>query len=73
MPRTFSGSRLRDQRRLAGLSVHDVASRVGRSCWSVYRYETGQAQPPIPVADALADVLGLPLDRFLADDRKAVA
>lgn len=71
--RTFSGPRLRHQRRLAGLSVHDVAARVGRSCWSIYAYERGQAVPPIPVADAIADTLGLPLDRFLADDRQAVA
>lgn len=73
MARRFSGPRLRDQRRLAGLSVHDVANRVGRSCWSVYAYERGTAQPPLQVADALADAVGLPLDRFLADDRQAVA
>ena len=66
--RTFSGPRFRAQRRSAGLSVHDVAARVGRSCWSIYRYEQGGAQPPISVADALADAVGQPLDRFLADD-----
>ncbi|MFF2511680.1 helix-turn-helix transcriptional regulator [Streptomyces sp. NPDC058086] len=71
MSRTFNGPRFRDQRRLAGLSVHDVAARVGRSCWSVYAYEQGKATPPIPVADALADSVGLPLERFLADDLKA--
>lgn len=71
MPRAFSGPRLRDQRLLAGVSVHQLAARVGRTCWSVYAYERGQAQPPLPVADAIADALGLPLDRFLADDMKA--
>jgi predicted transcriptional regulator len=69
--RYFSGTRLRNQRRLAGLSVHDVAARVGRSCWSVYAYERGQAQPPLPVADALATAVGLPLERFLTDDMRA--
>lgn len=71
MSRTFNGPRFRVQRRLAGLSVHDVAARVGRSCWSVYAYERGTAVPPIPVADALADSVGLPLERFLADELKA--
>lgn len=69
--RTFSGTRLRAQRRRAGLSVHDVAAMVGRSCWSVYAYERGQAQPPIPVADALATAVGAPLERFLSDDLQA--
>lgn len=73
MPRSFSGHRFRTARRNAGLSVHDVASRVGRTCWSVYSYERGTAQPPIPVADALADAVGQPLSAFLADDRKAAA
>jgi hypothetical protein len=39
----------------------------------VLKYEAGIAQPPIPVADALADFLGVSLDRLLADDRQAVA
>lgn len=74
MARSFSGPRFRAQRRSAGLSVHDVAARVGRSCWSVYAYERGTAVPPISVADALADAVGQPLDRFLADDQpQAVA
>ncbi|WP_406100789.1 helix-turn-helix domain-containing protein [Streptomyces canus] len=70
MARTFNGPRFRDQRRLAGLSVHDVAARIGRTCWSVYRYEQGAAIPSISVADALADAVGLPLDRFLVDDMR---
>lgn len=72
--RSFSGHRLRLARKAAGLSVHDVAARVGRSCWSLYRYETGQVQPPISVADALADAVSRPLDSLLeADSRKAAA
>ncbi|MEU0069537.1 helix-turn-helix transcriptional regulator [Streptomyces sp. NPDC006332] len=74
MARHFSGLQLRAARRRAGLSVHQVAARVGRTCWSVYAYERGAAQPPIEVADALADVVGAPLTALLADDGvKAVA
>jgi transcriptional regulator with XRE-family HTH domain len=71
VPRTFNGPCFRDQRRLAGLSAEDVAARVGRSSWSVWRYERGTVVPPIPVADALADALALPLERLLVDDLKA--
>jgi transcriptional regulator with XRE-family HTH domain len=71
VPRTFNGPRFRDQRRLAGLTVEDIAARVGRSPFSVWGYERGSAVPPISVAASLADVLGLPLDRLLVDDLKA--
>lgn len=74
MARRFSGRQLRTARRIAGLSVHQVADRVGRTCWSVYAYERGAAQPPIEVADALANVVGASLADLLADDGvKAVA
>lgn len=72
--RSFSGHRLRQARKAAGLSVHDVAARVNRSCWSLYAYERGAAQPPISVADALADAVSRPLESLLeADGRKAAA
>ncbi|OEJ28058.1 transcriptional regulator [Streptomyces agglomeratus] len=72
MARTFSGPRLRDQRRLA-LTADQLAAHIGRSVWAIWSYERDQAQPPIDVADGLADALGLPLERLLADDRKAAA
>jgi len=72
--RTFSGPRLRAQRVRSGLSAAQLAACIGRSAWAVYDYETGRATPPIPVADALADAVGVSLDALLADDRpKAVA
>lgn len=73
MARRFSGLELRAARHRAGLSVHQVASRVGRTCWTVYAYERGAAQPPIEVADALADVVGTSLNDLIADDRGQVA
>jgi ribosome-binding protein aMBF1 (putative translation factor) len=70
--RSFSGQLLRAQRVRCGLSVADLAARTGRSPWAVYDYETGRAQPPIPVATVLADAVGVSLDVLLADDRQAV-
>lgn len=71
--RQFSGHRLRTQRRRAGLSVAQLASRIGRSTWCIYRYEGGVVQPSIAVADTLAATLGVQLDVLLADDAPAVA
>ncbi|MGW7722196.1 helix-turn-helix transcriptional regulator [Streptomyces canus] len=73
MPRTFSGPALRSARRSAGLSVHDVAAAVDRSCWQIYRYEQGRAAVPLEVADALAEAVAVPLDRLLWSDPLAVA
>lgn len=71
MARRFSGLQLRAARHQAGLSVHQVASRVGRTCWTVYAYEREAVQPPIEVADALADVVGASLSSLLVDDQPA--
>ncbi|MEU1447086.1 helix-turn-helix domain-containing protein [Streptomyces mirabilis] len=69
----FNGPRLRDQRRLAGLSAAELAALIGRSEWAVYGYETCRIQPPLAVAAAAADALALPLGGFLLDDLNAVA
>jgi transcriptional regulator with XRE-family HTH domain len=69
----FNGPRLRDQRRLAGLTAAELARYLGRTEASVLAYETGRVQPPIKVAAAAADALALPLDSLLLDDLTAVA
>ncbi|MEU6703868.1 helix-turn-helix transcriptional regulator [Streptomyces wuyuanensis] len=73
MARTFSGVRFRTARHAAGLTADDVAARIGRTRWSVWCYERGTALPSIPIADALADAVGRPLNDFLADDSKVAA
>ncbi|MEU3546285.1 helix-turn-helix domain-containing protein [Streptomyces longwoodensis] len=70
--RSFSGQLLRAQRARVGLSAAQLAARVGKTKWSVWRWEQGRVQPPIPVVDAVADALGVPLDALLADDGRAV-
>lgn len=73
MARSFNGGRLRAARHAAGLTAEQVAARVGRSPWAVWRWERGAAQPGISVADSLADAVGVSLPDLLADDRQAVA
>ncbi|MGP4008165.1 helix-turn-helix transcriptional regulator [Streptomyces sp. 4N124] len=73
MPRSFSGPALRTARRSAGLTVPEVAAAVGKSVWTVYRAEQGRAPVPVDLADALAEAVGVPLDRLLWSDELAVA
>nr|WSY53807.1 helix-turn-helix domain-containing protein [Streptomyces sp. NBC_00886] len=63
--RAFDGPALRDQRRLAGLTVAQLAAAVGRSVWVVWDYERGRVTPPVDVAAGLADALDLRLDQLL--------
>lgn len=72
MARLFSGASLRDQRRLAGLSAAELAAAVGRSEWVLFKYEAGLVQPPIVIADALAEALEIPLETLLVNDSLAV-
>jgi transcriptional regulator with XRE-family HTH domain len=65
MPRAFDGRRLRDQRRLAGISAPALAARVGRTTSALWAYERGQVHPPVDVAVQLADALGVSLDTLL--------
>lgn len=67
MARSFCGPRLRDERRLAGYTAAQLAARIGRTPSTILKYETGAAQPPVVIADALADALGVRLDGLLAD------
>jgi predicted transcriptional regulator len=71
--RAFNGAALRDQRRLAGLSVAHLAAVVGRTEWAVYNYETGRTTPPVDVAAGLADALDLRLEQLLRTAEMAVA
>lgn len=73
MPRCFSGPALRTARRQAGLSVAQVADRIGRSPWAVYRIEQERRQVPVDLADALAEAVDVPLDSLLWSDPLAEA
>lgn len=74
MARSFSGRALRDARIAAGLRPEHVAVRVNRSAYSIIEYEAGRVTPSLPVAVALATVLGCPLDDLLtSEDARCVA
>lgn len=64
MPR-FSGQRLREARKSAGLSRERVAAAAGVSVSSIERYEQGSGQPGVEAAARVAGVLGVTVDDLL--------
>ncbi len=68
MVRCFNGQRLRDARIAANLRPEQLAYLVGRSVFTVHAYERGDIHPPVNVLAQVADILGWPLDDFLAEE-----
>lgn len=67
MARQFSGRRLREARKSAGISPEQLAISVGRSAYSIHEYELGRATPIVAVLAAIADALGRPVDDLFAE------
>ncbi len=63
-------NRLRVLRAEHGWSQQDLADRLGVSRQSVNAIETGRYDPSLPLAFAIADVFGLPIESiFLREER----
>ena|SRR5579871_872980 len=58
------GGRLRSIRQSKGLSLSEVARRVGSAPASLSRLEAGQRSPTIASLDGLARALGVPITSF---------
>lgn len=56
-------------REKAGLKQKDMAMLAGVHVNTLRRYEKGLLVPTIPVAEALADVLGLTIDEYVGHVR----
>ena len=68
MARYFSGPRLREARKSAGLSPEQLAVNIGRSFYSVREWELGRVTPSVTTLAALADTLVRPVDDFLDEE-----
>lgn len=69
------GERLRNERQAHGLSLRDLADRLGVSPSLISQIETGRARPSVSTLYALASELGVSIDDllFLDADRAAGA
>jgi transcriptional regulator with XRE-family HTH domain len=68
MARYFSGPRLREARKSAGLSPEQLAVNIGRSFYSVREWELGRVTPSVATLAALADTLGCTVDGLLTEE-----
>jgi Zn-dependent peptidase ImmA (M78 family)/DNA-binding XRE family transcriptional regulator len=64
----FTASRLTLARRRRGLTLVEVAERVGVTAQSISNYENGRQVPSAQVLDGLAEVLGFPVSFFSAPE-----
>ncbi|WP_380161552.1 helix-turn-helix domain-containing protein [Kineococcus sp. R86509] len=69
----FDGKQMAARRRRLALTREAVGIGVGRGYQSIVDYELGRTQPPLKVAVAIAELLGLELTDLIARDREAVA
>ena len=71
-PEVTFGRFLRQQRLLTGLTLADMAARVGVTHQMVAKYERGQSRLSIGRLLAVAEALGRPLSSLLADYERHV-
>ncbi|WP_310725052.1 helix-turn-helix transcriptional regulator [Streptomyces sp. N2A] len=68
MARTFSGPRLREARKSAGLSPEHLAISIGRSSYTIREYELSRTAPSVATLAAIADTLGVTVDDLLDEE-----
>lgn len=73
MARSFSGQRLRETRKAAGVSVEQLALTIGRTAYSIHEYQRGRVTPPTSIIVAIADTLGCKVDDLLGEEAASAA
>jgi transcriptional regulator with XRE-family HTH domain len=67
------GSLVRRERQKQGLSLRELARRVGVSASMLSQVETGRTRPSVSTIYAIATELGLSIDALLSDEEAAMA
>lgn len=58
-------SEIRKHRKALGLTAEELAKRVGVHPLSIYRYETGQREPGISIANKIAKALNCTIEDLI--------
>ncbi len=67
------GDKIREQRRLKGLSQSELAKVLGVSVRSLIRYESGERTPNTELAGALSRALDIPIGELYGENDRFVA
>src|ERR1700735_2804927 len=67
------GSLIRRERQNQGLSLRELARRVGVSASMLSQVETGRTRPSVSTIYSIATELGLSIDALLSEEGVAVA
>jgi transcriptional regulator with XRE-family HTH domain len=66
------GGRIRHIRKRLGISMKQLATKVGVSYLTIYRIETGKVSPSVAILTEIAFCLNYPLSSFLISDDKSI-
>src|SRR5215472_11804869 len=63
---------IRQRRSELGMSQSDLAAKVGVDKRQIRRYESGETQPTLPIAKAIARALGISIDELAGEQTHRV-
>lgn len=66
------GNKIKERRGTLGITQPDLAEMAGISVNTLYKIETGQANPTVTVLNKIADVLGLELTMIIRNSEVRV-
>jgi transcriptional regulator with XRE-family HTH domain len=67
------GARLRAQRQSKGMSLREMARRLGRSPSAISQFETGKVQPSVSTLFDIVELLGTSIDALLGAEEPGTA
>ncbi|MBR3000259.1 MAG: helix-turn-helix transcriptional regulator [Lachnospiraceae bacterium] len=63
----YLGSRFRELREKAGLSLREAGARVGMNWGTMFNYESGRRAMPLDIVNKLANFYGVSAGQILSD------
>jgi transcriptional regulator with XRE-family HTH domain len=63
---------IRQRRSELGMSQSELAAKVGVDKRQIRRYESGEAQPTLPIAKTIAHALGISIDELAGEETRRV-